>query len=366
MKRFFCVFTIALLCVLICQLTACSVGVFKQSNDYDDQHITANTEKYNPNKEGIVICSQCDGSGTFCPYCDDEGNCYYCGGIGKDECGHCHGTDLCYSCLGTKTMPSGNRCYTCAGRGSCPGDDCVSGMIDCFYCEGKKSCVECGGNRVCYMCGGDGEYKTGDRNLPDLIEISFVDCGRCDATGNYCSKECLDGYCITCKGEGVQEDSACDGTGECSSCDGSGKTVSGRKCYGCGGNGKCKYCENGLILCNDCRGTRICKSCMGVNECPNCFGTGTALKINTSSFVETYAVTNNAEIIIDDWCSKCANIGYLDCNKCFDGRCIECSGKGEIEKYASAHSTKIVDCSYCQNGKCAKCRGERVIDCPDC
>ncbi len=65
-------------------------------------------------------------------------------------------------------------------------------------------------------------------------------------------------------------------------------------------------------------------------------------------------------------CADCWGEGYIDCSKCFDGRCMNCTGSGLVKVYAMGQIKERV-CTYCRGtGLCKTCGGLGEKKCNRC
>ncbi len=158
--------------------------------------------------KGILICSNCAGTGKFkekCSNCDNgRVKCHICDGSGRKSCSRCNGLGL-----------FSKRCSRCAG----------TGFISRFVPYRWTNDIEVSNGNLIIRSNG----------YPYCYYETFRLCPDCIGTGLIQSK------CSSCGGSGML---SCPITEKCKQCDGVGYFL--RVCKECGGLGK--------IKCFDCDG----------------------------------------------------------------------------------------------------------------
>jgi len=215
----------------------------------------------------------------------------------------------------------------------------------------------------------DSETKT------ESAKINRIECPLCK--GSKKCGACVDGNCYRCSGTGESNCMICRGTNICGSCMGNG-SENGYDCSLCG-NGECNDCINGKIECFMCEGKKKCVACKGSMKCALCDGNGYFNSNSAIPDIETYELVD---------CGICDKTGKK-CNKCTDGVCSNCGGKGYDKDCFSCHGTNKCStcdgtgispisgyiCFICHNEKecttancvegkhlCYYCRGKKICD----
>lgn len=194
-----------------------------------------------------------------------------------------------------------------------------------------------------------------------------------------------------------QDCESCSGTGliECHVCEGNGSL----SCVECNATGNvtrdCDQCENGLVLCDNCKGNYTnlpcdacggdgllegrCPYCKGTGKCTNCGGTGQE-KDNDGSMKTCHTCNGNGlhtNIFYGQTkpcygnapCNRCPGTGTMICRVCYEiDRDVYSSHPGYVECNACENGVLKGDCPACEGGitNCENCHGEGKITCHDC
>jgi len=148
--------------------------------------------------------------------------------------------------------------------------------------------------------------------------------------------DCLTGYCLTCRGQGICP--ACQGKKQCPVCQ-------GKKSFSI----PCKAC-----LCKACSASGLCPKCRGYKliKCPTCLGSGMGKQTASGT----------------PMCPQCGGKCRITCPECAgNGKCPACAGKRRTSACPQCHDTGVVvtTCVACQGtGKCVLCDNTGV--CPAC
>ena len=182
-------------------------------------------------------------------------------------------------------------------------------------------------------------------------------------------KDCSDGKCNLCHGEGVCL--RCSAGGACHTCKGEGRRMvpcNSCICQHCGGSGGCPACRGfGKKQCSTCLGTGYGEK-VKTKKCQKCLGKGTINFQLTPGARRCPVCRGSGKIITSRvHCSSCNGSGRVMFQECKGtGRCIYCGGVGRNPcSICGGKGQYIQTCPECNgSGECPICSGTHV--CPTC